>query len=83
MSIEQGFITHNDCEITSAGTWLQGFIKCDYSILVQTFGKPFKYSSEDIYSERWLIVFKNEILTTIYHCKDEGEADDFLACWRF
>jgi len=63
------FKTHNDKEIDSTGTHLQGTINIDYKTLVKAFGEP---NGSDGYKSdaEWDLLFDDGTPATIYNYKD-------------
>ena len=63
------FETHNDKEINSAGTSLQGELMLKYSDIKKVFGEP--HGSDGYKSDaEWEIEFENGVVATIYNYKD-------------
>ena len=63
------FSTHNDAHLNANGTFLQGYIRADYGLLVNLFGIPsFAFSSKTDWD--WTIQFDDGTVATIYNYKN-------------
>ena len=62
------YVTHNDKDISIAGTCLQGYIDTTYKQLVKTFGKALKGEDRKVRKE-WWIETEDGTIATIYDWK--------------
>ena len=63
------FTTHNDAEIQTSGTHLQGYIQANYADLVEVFGQPHNLENYKTDAE-WDICFEDGTRATIYNWKN-------------
>ncbi|NBW41238.1 hypothetical protein EBR25_09580 [bacterium] len=64
-----GFETHNNSDVSSTGTCLQGYISCGYKDIVRIFGKPCTGDGYKVDAE-WVIRFSDGEIATIYNWKN-------------
>lgn len=62
------FKTHNDGNVNSGGTSLQGYVTSPYEKLKELFGKPTKGDEYKIDAE-WELEFEDGTVATIYNWK--------------
>ena len=62
--------THNDKEICTDGTWLQGHVYCSYETLVSLFGEPSERYDDYKCDAQWNIEFEDGEVATIYNWKN-------------
>ena len=62
--------THNDKEICTDGTWLQGHVYCSYETLVSLFGEPSEHYDDYKCDAQWVIEFEDGEVATIYNWKN-------------
>jgi len=62
--------THNDIDIDTSETHLQGYINTDYDTLVELFGEPFENDGEYKTDVEWEIKFEDGVISTIYNWKN-------------
>jgi len=82
------FQTHNDKNVNSNGTHLQGEIVAKYADLKKKFGKP--HGSDGYKSDaEWEIEFENGVVATIYnwvngknYCGKNGIATTKITDWH-
>ena len=53
-----------------SGTHLQGYIKCDYKTLIETFGKPDSECDGYKTDREWILKFGDGTVATIYNYKN-------------
>lgn len=58
-----------DSEIDACGTSLQGYVRATRDELMETFGDPMHFSSEDKVTTEWKIQFDSGDVATIYDWK--------------
>jgi hypothetical protein len=82
------FVTHNDRQIETGGTFLQGKVESTYSTLVKIFGEPTESDGYKTDAE-WLIKFEDGNVATIYNWKDgknyngaSGKKTEVIKCWH-
>lgn len=62
--------THNDKEICTDGTWLQGHVYCSYETLVSLFGEPSERYDDYKCDAHWDVEFEDGEVATIYNWKN-------------
>jgi hypothetical protein len=63
------FTTHNDANISTGGTHLQGYLQANYADLVKVFGQPFGGDNHKTDAE-WEVCFEDGTRATIYNWKN-------------
>jgi len=64
------FTTHNEAEIETSGTHLQGHIQANYADLVETFGQPHNLEGGYKTDAEWDVCFADGTRATIYNWKN-------------
>ena len=62
--------THNDKEICTDGTWLQGHVYCSYETLVSLFGEPSERYDDYKCDAHWDVELEDGEVATIYNWKN-------------
>ena len=62
--------THNDKEICTDGTWLQGHVYCSYETLVSLFGEPSDHYDDYKCDAQWDVELEDGEVATIYNWKN-------------
>ena len=62
--------THNDKEICTDGTWLQGHVYCSYETLVSLFGEPSERYDDYKCDAHWDVELEDGEVETIYNWKN-------------
>ena len=62
--------THNDKEICTDGTWLQGHVYCSYETLVSLFGEPSEHYDDYKCDAQWDVELEDGEVATIYNWKN-------------
>ena len=61
---------HNDKEICTDGTWLQGHVYCSYETLVSLFGEPSERYDDYKCDAHWDVELEDGEVATIYNWKN-------------
>jgi hypothetical protein len=63
--------THNETEVDTNMSHLQGYITADYEELVDAFGSPMRYGFDDYKVDaEWHIAFEDGTVASIYNWKN-------------
>ena len=82
--------THNDKEICTDGTWLQGHVYCSYETLVSLFGEPSERYDDYKCDAHWDVELEDGEVATIYNWKNginycgvnEGIPTEKITAWN-
>ena len=83
------FETHNETEVRTNGTCLQGYINAHYYDLLEKFGEPSTHGDGYKTDAEWLVEFEDGTVATVYnwkngfnYCGTDGTPVEYITEWN-